>query len=216
MNNASASIACHDKLTTARLLARAGLPHPATTALVDGDDRVLELQPPLVVKPRFGVWGNHVVLCAGGQVLARHLEDVTDTSWFRRHGAIVQELIRPQEATCGWSAAGEVVDAVERVAARGEWRTNVSLGAKRRPTSPPPGAQALAIAAAAAVDCDLVGVDLLPTPGGGHVVLELNGAADFCDTYSIDGQNVFDRAAPRLLDRADPLAAPDDAAVAAV
>jgi glutathione synthase/RimK-type ligase-like ATP-grasp enzyme len=51
---------------------------------------------------------------------------------------------------------------------------------------PPAEACALAIAAAEAVDGQLVGVDLLPTPSGGYVVLELNGACDFTAEYSRD------------------------------
>jgi glutathione synthase/RimK-type ligase-like ATP-grasp enzyme len=78
-----------------------------------------------------------------------------------------------------------VIGAISRVAAPGEWRTNVALGAVRAPVFDPPSeACALAIAAAEAVDGQLVGVDLLPTPYGGYVVLELNGACDFTGEYS--------------------------------
>jgi glutathione synthase/RimK-type ligase-like ATP-grasp enzyme len=52
--------------------------------------------------------------------------------------------------------------------------------------SPPAAARELALAAAAAAEGDLVGVDLLPTPGGGWVVLELNGAVEFTEEYSLD------------------------------
>jgi glutathione synthase/RimK-type ligase-like ATP-grasp enzyme len=41
-----------------------------------------------------------------------------------------------------------------------------------------------ALAAAQAGRADLVGVDLLPTPNGGFVVLELNGAVDFRPVYA--------------------------------
>jgi [lysine-biosynthesis-protein LysW]--L-2-aminoadipate ligase len=217
MNGAAALIACHDKLVTARLLARAGLPHPTTSTLREPTDQAVGLRPPLVVKPRFGAWGRHVALCEDADELARHLRRLTDAAWFRQHGAIAQELVPPTGSDLRLIvAAGEVVGAVERVAARGEWRTNISLGARRRPTTPPPTAQALAVAAAAAVDADLVGVDLLPAPGGGYVILELNGAADFCDTYSLDGQDVFDRTARRLMECADAVPVADETAVAAV
>jgi glutathione synthase/RimK-type ligase-like ATP-grasp enzyme len=56
----------------------------------------------------------------------------------------------------------------------------------------------LALAAAAAVGADLVGVDLLPAPDGGHVILELNGAVDFSPDYSLGGHDVFERTAATL------------------
>ena len=104
---------------------------------------------------------------------------------------------------------GEVVGAVERVSAPGEWRTNVALGGTRRPAEPPPAACELAVHAAAAVGGDLVGVDLLPDTNGWRVI-EINGAVDFTDDYALDGRDVFARAvapfvppALRLLASAD-------------
>ena len=107
-------------------------------------------------------------------------------------------------------ASGQIVGAVQRLAAAGEWRTNVALGGVRKPTSPPLAARELALAAAAAVNADLVGIDLLPTPDGGWVVIEVNGAVEFTDDYSLD-RNVFVAAAEALADaafgRREPLAA---------
>jgi ribosomal protein S6--L-glutamate ligase len=88
-------------------------------------------------------------------------------------------------------AAGKVVGAIKRVAAPGEWRTNIALGGTRMPVVPPPAACELAIAAAAAIGADLVAVDLLPTGPGRFCIIELNGAADFGMEYSL-GVNVFD------------------------
>jgi glutathione synthase/RimK-type ligase-like ATP-grasp enzyme len=88
-------------------------------------------------------------------------------------------------------AAGQVVGAIKRVAAPGEWRTNIALGGTRMPVVPPPAACELAIAATAAIGADLVAVDLLPTGPGRFCVIELNGAADFGPEYSL-GTNVFD------------------------
>jgi RimK family alpha-L-glutamate ligase len=216
MNGVAALTACHDKLVTARVLADAGLPHPQTVALPKCSGHALGLRPPLVVKPRFGAWGKHVALCRDADEFAHHLGLLSRASWFKRCGGIAQELIPPTGIDLRLLvAAGEVVGAVERLAAPGEWRTNISLGARRRPTTPPAEAQALAIAAAAAVDADLVCVDLLPIPGGGYVILELNGAADFCDTYSLEGQVVFDQVARRLLERTSARPA-HEASVAAI
>jgi hypothetical protein len=38
---------------------------------------------------------------------------------------------------------------------------------------------------------DLVGVDLLPVAGGTFVVLEVNGAVDFDERYSLPGGDVY-------------------------
>ena len=88
---------------------------------------------------------------------------------------------------------GTVIGAVERVAAAGEWRTNIALGGHRRRTVPPDDACAIALAAAAAVGGDLVGVDLLPTDGGWRVV-EINGAVEFNDEYALGDCDVFELA----------------------
>jgi len=43
-----------------------------------------------------------------------------------------------------------------------------------------------------------VGVDLLPIDGERYVVLELNGAVDFDERYSLDGLDVYAEAARAL------------------
>ena len=176
----------HDKLLTARVLGREGLPHPGRRCCTPTG-----LRPPwtgpVVVKPRFGSWGLDVTLCENEVAFRRHLHALELKPWFQRHGALVQELVEP----AGYDlrivvAAGVPVGAISRVAAKGEWRTNISLGGTRVRVDPPPAALALAVWAAAAAGTELVGVDLLPDGAGGWTVLELNGAVDFTSEYRID------------------------------
>jgi RimK family alpha-L-glutamate ligase len=198
LNPPSALVAAHDKLLTARILRRAGVPHPRTWLIAEG---VLSPAPelPVVLKPRFGSWGRDVVLCPTADDLDRALERFVQRPWFQEQGVLAQELVPP----LGWDlrivvAGGRVVGAARRVAAPGEWRTNVALGARSEPVTPPSLAQTLALEAAAAIRGDLVGIDLLPL-GEGFVVSEVNGAVDFKPRYALGPGNVFRNAVHELV-----------------
>jgi glutathione synthase/RimK-type ligase-like ATP-grasp enzyme len=55
------------------------------------------------------------------------------------------------------------------------WRANVARGARPRRASLGEDERGLALAAAAALDADIAGVDMLVAPDGDVVVLEVNG-----------------------------------------
>jgi ribosomal protein S6--L-glutamate ligase len=216
LNRAGALLAAHDKLLTARVVQRAGLPHPRTRILHPGGP-VPEWDGPLVVKPRFGSWGREVELCEDEISFRRHLRSLEHRLWFQRHGAVLQEFVPP----AGFDlrvvvAAGVAVGAISRVAAPGEWRTNIALGGTRVQVDPPAAALELAVRAADACGADLLGVDLLPDGAGGHTVLELNGAVDFTREYRID-RDPFVAAAAELTRAASavtPRGEPDELAAA--
>jgi RimK family alpha-L-glutamate ligase len=203
LNGPSALLRAHDKLLTARQLTAARVPHPPTEHVTAG--QLPRLRPPVVLKPRFGSWGAEVIRCDSEGELRRALAGLVERPWFRRQGVLAQALVPP----VGYDlrvlvAGGRVVGGQSRVAAPGEWRTNVSLGASRATAAIPLRARLLALAAARAVSGDLVGVDLLPSDGD-YVVLEVNGAVDFAASYALPGGNVFaDLAA--ALELAAPLA----------
>jgi RimK family alpha-L-glutamate ligase len=195
VNPPSALLRAHDKLLTAAVLRRADLPHPATECVSTG---MPTIAPPVVVKPRYGSWGREVVRCDTAAELEAHLASLADRGWFRRHGALVQALVpSPPHDLRVLVAGGRLVGAIERVAAPGEWRTNLSLGGRMRKTVPGPEQSELALAAAAATGCGLVGVDMLEGPEG-PVVLELNGAVDFDRRYSLPRSDVYAEAADAL------------------
>jgi glutathione synthase/RimK-type ligase-like ATP-grasp enzyme len=148
---------------------------------------VPELEPPIVLKPRFGSWGREVVRCDDEAAIEHALLDLATKPWYAATGAIAQKLVAPRGHDLRLVvAADRVVGAVRRVAAAGEWRTNVALGARREPAAPPDEACAAALGAARAVGGALVGVDLLPADLGTWTVLEVNGAVDFTSAYSLD------------------------------
>jgi RimK family alpha-L-glutamate ligase len=200
LNPRRALAAAHDKLATANALVGCGLPHPHTVQIAPWlSDPVFET--PFVVKPRYGSWGRDVLRCDTRRELDETLDAVRRLGWFETTGGVVQRLIEPR----GYDlrivvAGGKVVGAIKRVAARGEWRTNVALGGHREPVYPPAEACELALAAADAIGGDLVGVDLLPDESGSWTIIEVNGAVDFTGAYSL-GDEIFAAVRASLLAR---------------
>lgn len=196
-NTAAALLAAHDKLRTARLLHRALVPHPATRHLRPGAP--FDVAAPVVFKPRFGSWGKDVALCADDEAVASYLASIRDRPWFARHGVLAQEVLPSSGRDLRvLVAGGRAVGSIERRAAPGEWRTNISVGGHAVPAAAPPAAAELAATAVAAADLDLAGVDLLPVGADGWVVLEINGAVDFDDLYGFGGADVYAEAAAAL------------------
>jgi RimK family alpha-L-glutamate ligase len=205
LNGQRALVQAHDKLRTAACLVTARLPHPKTVHL-PRVDAPLGLGPPLVVKPRFGSWGEDVFRCESDGELDAVLDEIRERRWFRRHGALLQELVPSSGRDIRLLVAGgRIVGGVQRVAPPGEWTTNVSRGAARIPVSPSLEMCRLAIAAAASIGADFVGVDLLPVDSG-YVVIELNGSVEFDRRYDLDGNDVYGELASALaLPQASPV-----------
>lgn len=190
LNRPRALLRAHDKLRTARLLVRRGLPHPQTTH-VRTISELLATELPLVVKPRFGSWGKDVHRCRDQAELRAVAGLLAERPWFARQGALVQELLpTPESDLRVVVAAGRAVGAIRRIPAPNQWRTNAALGGVRLPAEAPSHARELATAAVAAIGGDVMEVDLFPD-GDSFCVLELNGAADFDALYSQAGRDVY-------------------------
>jgi Glutathione synthase/Ribosomal protein S6 modification enzyme (glutaminyl transferase) len=127
-----------------------------------------------------------VFRCDDADSIREVFATIASRNWFARHGAVVQPLLPPMGRDLRLLVArGTLVGAEARVAAAGEWRTNISLGGSHLPLKPTSQPIGIALAAAAAIGGDFVGVDLMPAFGG-YVVLEVNAAVDFDVTYATD------------------------------
>jgi RimK family alpha-L-glutamate ligase len=162
-----------DKSWAGAVLADAGVPTPPTIVCerYDGAMQAFErLGGDVVVKPLFGAMGNGIVRVEDRDVAHRVFRALE----LERTVYYVQRTI----ASAGRRdlrvlvVAGAVAGAMERVT--DSWRANVARGARPRAVSISEAERDLALAAAAALETDVAGVDLLVS-GEEIVVLEVNG-----------------------------------------
>ncbi|MBV9802548.1 MAG: RimK family alpha-L-glutamate ligase [Solirubrobacterales bacterium] len=163
-----------DKSWASALLSRAGVPTPPTIVCERYDDAMqafAELGGDVVVKPLFGAMGNGIVRVEDRDVAHRVFRALE----LERTVYYVQRTLAPagRRDVRILVVAGEVAGAMERVS--DSWRANIARGARPRAVAPSEDERALAIAAAAAIEADVAGVDLLIGPDGEAFVLEVNG-----------------------------------------
>jgi RimK family alpha-L-glutamate ligase len=174
MNPPRAIERCVDKFYTTALLREAGLPVPDTIVCegIDTAMTAVRAMGDVVVKPIFGSMGHGLVRISNPDVafrVFRALDQIRSVFYVQRaidHGG------RDVRA---FVVGGRVLGAIERRAAEGEWRTNVSRGGSARAIELPAEWNRMAVAAAAAVGAEYAGVDLLPARDGSVFVLEVNG-----------------------------------------
>ena len=173
-----------DKFYTDARLREAGVPTPETFVCERAEDAMTAIRAMLarvpsdglenavVIKPIFGSMGHGIVRVSDPDVAFRVVQAL-DTV---RAVFYVQRAIDSGGRDIrAFVVGGRVLGAIERRAADGDWRTNVSRGGSARAYALPPAWEDLALRAAAAIGADYAGVDLLPSKDGAVFVLEVNG-----------------------------------------
>ncbi len=195
-NSAAATEVCGDKWRTTLALTAAALPTPRTAlgltpeAALDALDSTIGY--PAVVKPLVGSWGRLVVPLANRAAAEGVFEYVAALPAPTSHLVYVQELIdKPGRDIRAIVVGGELLGAVYRSGGSGgALRTNVALGAQTRACESSPEIAKLAVAAAAAVDADIAGVDLIEDRDGRLLVLEVNHRVEFSGFQAALGDRV--------------------------
>jgi RimK family alpha-L-glutamate ligase len=181
-----------DKSWAAAVLADAGVPTPPTIVCerYDGAMQAFDgLGGDVVVKPLFGAMGNGIVRVEDRDVAHRVFRALE----LERAVYYVQRTIAPagRRDLRALVVAGEVAGAMERVS--DSWRANIARGARPRAVALSEAERSLAVAAAAALDADVAGVDLLVAPDGEIVVVEVNGIPGWQALQSICADDLFVR-----------------------
>ena len=177
-----------DKFLASALLARAGVPTPRTVACERLDDALAgfeELGGDVIVKPLFGSMGAGMTRVDDPDVAYRvfHALELERAVYYLQEtlphdGSDVRALV----------VGGRVLAAIERVGSG--WRANLARGATARPTELSAEQERLCLEAAAVLEVDYAGVDLLRAADGRDHVLELNGIPGWRGLQEATGADV--------------------------
>jgi [lysine-biosynthesis-protein LysW]--L-2-aminoadipate ligase len=183
---------CGDKLATNARLHAAGLPTPRTGVAFDGDAALAlieDLGYPVVLKPTVGSWGRMVSRLndrAAAEAVIEHKEVLGGP----QHGIFyVQELIaKPGRDIRAFVVGGECIGAIYRTSEH--WITNTARGATASNCPVTPDLADLAVRAAAAVDGQIVAIDLVEDPQRGLLIIEINHTMEFKNSVATTGVDI--------------------------
>jgi ribosomal protein S6--L-glutamate ligase len=202
-NPVDATLIADDKAATAQRLAAAGVAQVPTQIVALDPAQVRAAAErfgyPVVVKRTHGAQGRWVRRAAGPGALAQAVDELA----VEGPGALV---VQPEVVeSAGRSirvvvSAGRLLAVTERVAADGEWQTNVAQGARQHRIELTGVESALVAAAVAAIGLPHAGVDLLRTDDGPRV-LEVNACPDFTSMQPYYEEDLAVEVLRRLLAR---------------
>ena len=191
VNRARAIAAARHKFHSLRILAQHGLPIPPSLTVGSAaflESAVAEMgNYPFILKPFHGTHGMGVMLLDTPTSLTSAVDALCDLH--------EDYVIQPFIAEAGGVdirvlvVGGKAVAAMKRSAPVGEFRANVHRGASGKAVSLPDAYTDVAIRAAAALELEIAGVDLLQT-NAGPVVLEVNPSPGFEELESVTGINI--------------------------
>ena len=191
INRSKAIAAARHKFRSLRILVQHGLPIPPSLTVGSAEfleNAVAEIGDyPFILKPFYGTHGRGVMLLdtptsltsAVGALCDLHHDYVIQSFITEASGVDIRVLV----------VGGEAIAAMKRRAPAGEFRANIHKGASGAAVTLPKEYIRLAIKAAAALELEVAGVDLLET-NEGPVVLEVNPSPGFEELESVTSINI--------------------------
>ena len=186
-NDARAIERCVDKSATTFLLHRAGVSTPRTRTMETkppADTYVAGAERPLIYKPLFGSQGKGLLRI--DDLAGLPAPEAADNIYY------LQDFVPPSGSSFeDWRVIvtrNRVVAAMTRRA--GNWITNVHQGGEPSAHEPSEEMAQLASGALAAVGADYGGVDLIRTPDGRLLVLEVNSNPSWRGLQSVSDVNI--------------------------
>ena len=197
-NDARSIERCVDKSTASFLIARAGLPTPATWTVegIEAARAVAERETSrgtLVVKPLFGAQGR-------GLALIERAEDLPEAEAVRGVYYLQRYVSTGADAFQDWRllvCSGEVIAAMTRCSSN--WITNIGRGGRPEALQPNAELSNLALRAVASVGAHYAGVDLLRGPNGQALVLEVNSMPGWKGLQQVTEVSIAERLASAFI-----------------
>ena len=191
INRAKSIAAARHKFHSLRILAQHDLPIPpsltvGSAAFLEG--AVAEMGDyPFILKPFYGTHGRGIMLLDTPTSLTSAVGALCDL----HHDYVIQSFVTEADGVDirVLVVGGEAVAAMKRSAPPGEFRANIHKGASGKAFMLPDEYNRLAIKAAAALELEIAGVDLLET-NDGPVVLEVNPSPGFEELESVTGLDI--------------------------
>jgi RimK family alpha-L-glutamate ligase len=196
-NDARAIERCVDKSATSFLLARAGIPTPATwaTESLEAARAIVRREAgPLVLKPLFGSQGRGLRLIRAPQDLPAPAE-VSGVYYLQRFVGVDRSGYHDFRVLV---SQGRVVAAMMRHASH--WITNVKQGGRPVAAVPDAAMRDLALRSAAALGADFAGVDIILDAEGRPAVLEVNSMPAWSGLQRVTRTSIAAVLAADLLD----------------
>lgn len=191
INRARPIAAARHKFHSLRILAQHGLPIPPSLTVGSAaflEDTVAEMGDyPFILKPFYGTHGRGIMLLDTPTSLTSTVDALCDL----HHDYVIQPFITEVDGVDIriLVVGGEAIASMKRSAQPGEFRANIHKGALGETVPLPEAYDSLAIAAAAALELEIAGVDLLET-NNGPVILEVNPSPGFEELESVTGIDI--------------------------
>jgi glutamate--LysW ligase ArgX len=190
-----------DKILAYARLTEKKVPVPATVIAASKEAALRAAREkgfPIILKSPIGSWGRLVSKTRSEEELRVIVEHREALPCSQQKTMIIQDYVDTGAKDIRCIVIGdELLGCIERIASKGEWRSNVALGAKTRPRSTDPELEDIALRAAEAVKGFFVSIDIFET-GNGYLVNEVNATPEFKGFMRATGLNPARKLAEKI------------------
>lgn len=193
INNYYSIIKAKNKLHTIQILNFYGLPVVKTVVIQNEqylEDALKHVETPVILKTSHGSYGKGVVLAETKRAAISAYNLIAGGN----NIILLQEYVKESKGKDlrAFVVGNRVIASMERVAQKGEFRSNIERGGKGIPVELTPEQKNLAVRAVKALELEVAGVDIILTKNG-PAIMEVNANPGFKTLEEVTGINVAEK-----------------------